>query len=125
MGYRLLGVGEKMIQSMTWLVVIFAHFIGDYALQSSWMAVEKIEDGYVRFAHAVIWAGCIVAALLYSQIGFNSDAWFLGLVSFWLVSTHYVMDDTSHPNRLTLFFDQGLHLMCALTPWVLFYIWET
>ena len=41
MDYRLLGVGEEMIASMTWLVVVFAHFVGDYALQSSWMAVEK------------------------------------------------------------------------------------
>lgn len=58
---------------MTWL--IFAHFIGDFALQKEWVALNKGKVFYIMFAHCVIWTACICVALQY-----------LGLFAQWKVA---------------------------------------
>lgn len=70
--------------SFVWLV--FAHFIGDIALQSSWQADNKGKYWYVMLSHCIIWAACICIALQY-----------LGLFEYWkvffLVLRHGLMDE--------------------------------
>lgn len=65
--------------------VIFAHYLGDIALQSDWCSKNKKKYPYVMFAHCMVWTGCICVALQY-----------LGLLSLWkpvfLVSGHFGMD---------------------------------
>jgi hypothetical protein len=51
---------------MIWL--LFAHFIGDIALQSDWQAQNKGKYWYVMFSHAMIWTGCICITLQYLDI---------------------------------------------------------
>jgi len=46
-----------------WL--IFAHFIGDWALQNEWMAQNKKIYFYVMLAHCMIWTACICVAAEY------------------------------------------------------------
>lgn len=68
---------------MLWLV--FAHFIGDYGLQSQWMAENKGRNWYVLIAHGMIWTACISIALQY-----------LGLLFPWkvvfLATEHIIVD---------------------------------
>ena len=47
------------------LFVVFAHYIGDFALQSEWVAINKATKWYVLFAHAMIWTG-VISAVLYA-----------------------------------------------------------
>lgn len=68
---------------MIWL--IFAHYIGDIALQSDWQAQNKGKLWYVMMSHCFIWTACISVALQY-----------LGLFAMWkvifLLVGHWVMD---------------------------------
>ena len=48
---------------MIWL--IFGHFIGDWALQSAWLATEKSKNWFVMLAHCMIWTACVCIALEY------------------------------------------------------------
>lgn len=68
---------------MIWL--IFAHFIGDWALQSDWVAQNKGKYPIVMIVHSMIWTACICIALEY-----------LGLFVLWQVTFlsvgHYFCD---------------------------------
>lgn len=45
------------------LLFIFAHFIGDWALQSRWLAENKEDNLFIMYAHSMIWTGCICFTL--------------------------------------------------------------
>ena len=66
-----------------WL--LFAHYIGDIALQGSWQADNKGKLWYVMFSHCMIWTACISVALQ-----------FLGIFVIWkvlfLLIGHYLID---------------------------------
>jgi hypothetical protein len=47
--------------NIIWL--LFAHFIGDIALQSDWQAQNKGTKWYVMLSHCMIWTACICVAL--------------------------------------------------------------
>ncbi len=91
---------------MIWLV--FAHFIGDWALQSDWVAQNKGKYPFVLLAHCMIWAACVCVALEY-----------LGLFVLWhfgfLAIGHYFCDlwkcktSTKFPDW-RLYADQSFHL---------------
>ena len=59
---------------MDFIWLIFAHFIGDIALQSSWQADNKGKLWYVMLSHCMIWTALICIALQY-----------LGLFEIWKV----------------------------------------
>ena len=71
--------------NIVWL--IFAHYIGDIALQSDWQAQNKGKYWYVMLSHCIIWTACISVALqwlslftmwkvLFLIVGhFMSDKW--------------------------------------------------
>jgi len=69
--------------NIIWL--IFAHFIGDIALQSSWQADNKGKLWYVMLSHCMIWTALICIGLQ-----------FLGIFAFWkvlfLFGGHYLID---------------------------------
>ena len=69
--------------NLFWL--LFAHFIGDIALQQDWIAQNKGKYWYIMFAHCIIWSGCVALVLL-----------LMGLLAPWkvifLVIGHYLMD---------------------------------
>ena len=68
---------------MIWL--LFAHFIGDIALQAPWQAENKGRYWYVMLSHCVIWTACVSVALEY--LGLFS----LTKVAF-LIAGHWLMD---------------------------------
>jgi hypothetical protein len=100
---------------MWWL--ISAHFIGDWALQSRWIAENKSSIPEILFAHCMIYAATISIALQY-----------LNILSPWkvvfLIVTHFITDSWSsnkHKNcsnfsekRRTLYIDHMYHLIQLL-----------
>ena len=50
---------------MIWL--IFAHYIGDFALQKEWIALNKGKYRYTMLCHGMIWTFCICTALQYQD----------------------------------------------------------
>lgn len=75
-----------------WL--IFAHYIGDIALQSNWQAQNKGKLWYVMLSHCIIWAACVCVALQ-----------FLGVYALWkavfLVLGHALSDTWKSRQPLT------------------------
>jgi hypothetical protein len=94
--------------NIIWL--LFAHFIGDIALQSDWQAQNKGTKWYVMFSHCMIWTACICMALQ-----------FLGLYAAWkalfLVAGHWACDKwkTTKPRTpeawIYIYPDQAWHFM--------------
>ena len=70
---------------MNFVWLVFAHFIGDIALQSDWQAQNKGRFWYVMVSHCLIWTAVVCYTLL-----------FLDIYSFWkaifLVIGHFVCD---------------------------------
>lgn len=95
---------------MTFIWLVFAHFIGDMALQSSWQADNKVKYWYVMLSHCIIWTAFICLALEY-----------LGLLELWkvvfLVVGHYLMDSwkarqpKTPANWWKIYLDQAWHLI--------------
>ena len=54
-----------MVEKILWL--IFAHFIGDWVLQSNWMSENKSKCLFVMFAHCMVWTACISVALEFTS----------------------------------------------------------
>ncbi len=94
-----------------WL--LFAHFVGDIALQSSWQADNKGKYWYVMLSHCMIWTAMACIALQY-----------LGLLSLWkvvfLFVGHYAMDNwkvkkpKTPENWKYIYPDQAWHLIQLL-----------
>lgn len=91
-----------------WLIV--THFVGDYAIQTEFIAKNKGNDWYIMLVHSIIWAGCVCVGLQY-----------LGLYSLWkvlfLILGHALMDflKTRMPTKKWMIFpDQCFHLIQCL-----------
>lgn len=59
---------------------LLAHLVGDYLLQSDWMAQEKTKQTWAAWMHAV----CYTVPFLF----LTSSAWAL----WWIMVTHFVID---------------------------------
>lgn len=98
---------------MEFIWLLFAHYIGDIALQSSWQADNKGKYWYIMFSHCMIWTACVSVVLEY-----------LGLFALWkvlfLLLGHYACDSikASQPktkeNWWMIYPDQLFHLIQLL-----------
>lgn len=95
-----------MISELFWL--IFVHCLGDYGLQSDWMAKMKKADNYVLLVHSIIWGGVVSLCLSY-----------FGILSAWkvifLIGGHFLMDYTKCHNKKDIWIiDQIFHFIQLL-----------
>ncbi len=99
---------------MIWL--IFAHFIGDFALQTDWQAQNKGKLWYVMLVHCMIWTACICVALQYLGLFHLGKAVFLVAIHFLIDVMKSGFTDASDPEDWWLIYpDQALHfLQCAM-----------
>ena len=104
--------------------IVFAHYIGDWALQSDWMAKNKFQFGSVMVAHAMIWAACVSVALEYSGQFSAWKVWFLVLghivVDIWKCWASEGVPFEGKPMHKYMYIDQAIHLaqcaFCSLVP---------
>ncbi len=93
--------------TMSLLLVLFSHFIGDWALQNEFMAKNKGWNFIVMLAHCVVYTGCVCIALDYVGMLRMSDI-------FIVFFTHLAMDTLKccATNKLNvwLWVDQFYHL---------------
>lgn len=94
------------------LFLIFAHFIGDWGLQSEWMAENKRRSRLVLFAHCMIWTGCIV--IMMDLVHIYGLCWKALFLSGWhmLIDGWKCQRDLRDKNELgwALYLDQVLHI---------------
>jgi len=101
---------ELLTERIVW--VLFAHFIGDIALQNTWME-QKGKIWYAMLCHCMVWTACICIALQ-----------FLGIFALWKVAFlfggHWICDkwkSTKPKNNeglKYLYIDQGIHFLQCL-----------
>lgn len=109
-----------MLEVLFWLLV--AHAVGDFALQSDWMARHKsrhtretsvLSDRpewiwvHVLSAHAMIHGGAVALA---------TGSIVLGLLEF---VAHWIIDFCKGEKIFGFHTDQALHLSCKLAWWLL------
>ena len=95
------------------ILLVLAHFVCDFVLQTDRMAVEKI-PGRDDTLHWSWWLGSHAAAHGLA-VALLTDVPLLGLMETLL---HAIIDWLKIRCRFTLVLDQSLHLLCKLT-WVL------
>ena len=98
------------------LLVLFAHYVGDYPLQGAFLAQMKGNYDYLLFCHALIWAGCVCVVL--GQYGCY-EHWKLVflLVPHFLIDRWKARHKNAEQHGLTrlLWIDQFLHaLQCII-----------
>lgn len=91
------------------IFLLFAHHIGDIALQSEWIAINKSKYWFVMLWHSFIWTACICIVLEYFGVFTISKAVYLLVV-------HYAIDSwkCKYSKKLDewhLLVDQLLHLI--------------
>ena len=95
------------------LLLVFGHFMADYAFQSEFMALGKNRHNplpgapwfHLLGAHSAIHAGVV---------GIITGYWVLGVFEFIL---HWIIDDNRCAKNLTYTQDQALHIGCKVL-WV-------
>jgi len=98
---------------MNFIWLLFAHYIGDIALQSDRQAKNKGDLWYVMFSHCMIWTALVCVALQ-----------FLGLYAFWkvlfLLFGHWICDRWKSSKLRTpetwhyIYYDQAWHIIQLL-----------
>ena len=96
-----------------------AHFIGDMALQSQWVAELKAKRFYILLSHCIIWTVCVCIPLKLS--GLPPER--LGAAAIFLLSGHVLIDswkskkpkDDAHWHLI--YIDQSLHFLQILFIW--------
>jgi len=71
---------------LTFIILIFAHLIGDFPLQGEFLSKTKGKNLYLLSVHAGIWTGCIATAGY--LLGFAID----GMDLAWLFFVHAAVD---------------------------------
>lgn len=98
---------------LIWL--IFAHYIGDWGLQSDWIAKNKGSLWMVMLAHCMIWTACMAICMEWLGILTLSKIIFL----FW---GHFTLDEMkchllSSEKWWPIYPDQFLHIVQCLIIW--------
>ena len=97
-------------------LLILGHYIGDYALQSEWVATNKTVSMYVLFAHSAIYTFVIVA--ICSAFGYFS----VYLATYIFVG-HFLMDGWKNHNSQypwALPIDQTIHIGQLFIIWIIY-----
>ena len=98
---------------MNFIWLLFAHFIGDWSLQTSFMSKYKSKHWFILFAHCMVYTGVIAIALQYLGI---LEPWKLAFIFI----GHYVMDYTkgklahSEKDWWMIYPDHAWHLLQLL-----------
>ena len=95
-----------MLELLLW--VIGAHFIGDYAMQSDWMAKNKGKSIYVMIAHCAIYT--VVCAIPFEMFG-ACIPWVMGIIFI----THFFSDYLKCNNLYGLAIDQTIHILILVS----------
>lgn len=94
--------------------LLLAHLVGDYVMQTDFLAKMKGQNNFILLIHATIWTLVCVGTLDFLHL---YQWWHLP----WLLITHLIMDwikchkmPTQHALGWCLWIDQGFHILTLL-----------
>lgn len=107
----------------TILLILFAHFIGDFILQTNWMAQNKAKNSFVLTHHVVVYSLCLLPfgplfALVNFILHFATD-----YVSSRITAKLWVKGDL-HWFFATIGADQLLHYAALFLTYPIFSGWS-
>lgn len=110
------NVEKKKINNMIdFIWLIFAHYVGDYVVQTPYLYNNKYKDLYILFIHSILWTACISIALEY-----------IGILTLWkiifLLIGHFLIDKIKilFPDiKNILLYDQIMHIIQCLIVFIL------
>ena len=103
---------------MDLIPVLFAHFIGDFILQSDWMAQNKSKSNKALLIHVAVyslplflfgWQFAILNAVIHGAIDYMTSR----------IASQLWADKQVHWFFVVIGFDQFLHTACLLTSYSL------
>lgn len=108
-----------MIEAIKFFFILFAHFLGDFTLQPSWMTQFKKKDPWTLIGHCFVYTGVISIALflLGNLAGWKILYIFFGHMIMDFLK-HKVMEDWSVHLKNSI--DQVFHLVQLI---VVYIIW--
>ncbi|MFD2254365.1 DUF3307 domain-containing protein [Lactococcus formosensis subsp. bovis] len=104
------------------LILLLSHYIGDYALQTEYLAANKGKDNYILVSHVSVWTFVVSATALL----LNMKITFI-LIVFLLFVPHFIMDYIKARNilwcknlspRISLSIDQAFHMVQIILLWI-------
>lgn len=98
------------------IVILYAHMLGDYFLQTDYLAIKKSKDNYILLAHCVLYG--LGVALVFGVFGITINTFELALIS----AIHYPIDYLKARgitpklmgNKNALILDQIIHYITLL-----------
>jgi hypothetical protein len=105
------------------LLLIFAHFIGDFPLQGDFLGIQKANSNFLLFVHCFIYTGVISIAFILMGFEFNV------LIALFILGTHYYTDfikcrmvDKSNALTIDLYIDQASHAVQLVVAYFIYII---
>lgn len=95
------------------LALIAAHMVGDYIVQTGWMAAHKLTDWRVRMVHVTAYTLCFAPVIfLMTDLDQRQASWMLSLI--WV--THFITDSRRWASdkqwcAKPIMVDQTIHLV--------------
>jgi len=107
-----------------WLM-IFAHFIGDYVLQSEYLSITKGKEWYNMLVHCILYTGSVGCVLMKWISGFPYLGIIILFVTHWFIDTWKCKElEKNKPlskstEKAYLYMDQLSHfiVLTALITW--------
>lgn len=98
--------------------ILALHGLGDFFLQSTWMATNKSHNNKALLAHGVVYSAVLSVA---NPVWGISNG--LAHISVDYISSKLVADNyKNNPKKFIriIFFDQIIHVLCLILSWQLF-----
>jgi len=112
-----------MIDVTTIILILWAHWIGDFILQSDYHAVNKSKDNLVLMDHVIMYSLPFFVVGMLVPLTFSwivGNAVLHGLTDYVTsrMTTRYWLAEKRHEFFVTIGFDQSFHFTCLfLTYW--------
>lgn len=104
----------KLIEIL--IVILYAHMLGDYFLQTDYLAMNKGKDNYILLAHCVLYG--LGVGVVFGIFGFTLTTIDLALISAIHYSIDYLKARGITPkligNKNALMLDQVIHYITLL-----------
>ena len=95
------------------LYLLALHFLGDWPLQSDWMAARKLDEPLVRLAHVAVYTAVVSSVVVITPWSTTGRVLFAALVAV----THFIIDSQRWKEPVEgfesrpIWFDQAYHII--------------
>ena len=97
------------------LYALAAHAVGDFPLQTDWMAESKLDSRVVRCVHVAVYTAAFIPVVIASRWTTRQSSTFLATVA----ATHFAIDSRRWNDAVPIWYDQALHVIALAVAFLL------